>query len=755
MASHSGSDDSGNEVSNDPLLYDSDELYIYDSDELYIYDSDELPSYDPEDPSVYDPEDPSVYDSSEVDDEFNDSDEEEEPDIYPTCGLCRFYFVPGEIVGTSDLVDTRAQYWPGTYVNRAELERHHVRAFHLNCIYVVNDNFEVWEDLDATRDGLEGVYNVTGGTFDFIEPPQSMTERRDRWLQDSMVQDLQSALQNRLPREIYENIASYCKRERAARIAQDTWVNRGYPTVRQQYFFDGENDLWVNHVEIEGFRYVRSLNNRSISPSDTLIYSADTDTDTDTDAHKPLSIYFAEDYRGIRQVVISKSFRPPSVHREAGLHWVICCRGQRLPFYLHSRSDAVKLRGVAITPDGDDPKPDWNLRRWATFPRDLDPFLQLPAIDDDYNRNLNYYEAVQAVDWNSPGVCGYYFFLPRGDLRGIVAVKLQDLPTAHIDEYGEHCLSGLYVPIESDERVSELWLRTGDYFRYSDWECEQKETLILRTSKGRCHVLGPDKANAWLQADKTELKEFTYRTVATFSETGQKRMYYSRAGHDDIWLGFQKSTALDVWGGLGQVSAWTGAITAWFPAPKYDSRPLEDGYISTSAPVDGVKSIRACWAQERWTQGGRYTEKFIVGLLLGYADGSQRCVGKVRPDCLEAPMEIRADKIWLGASHRNSRWCRGTPWFPGDLSIDCIRVEEPFESDRVGYDYLEVPLAGRLEWHFYRQVCAVGHFDGNESHDEIGAALARATKNTLCKSDVKNFTVKVRSDADEVVSIGN
>ena len=103
------------------------------------------------------------------------------------------------------------------------------------------------------------------------------------------------------------------------------------------------------------------------------------------------------------------------------------------------------------------------MRRWSSLPRDLDTFPQPLAICDLYGQRRNYSDGIQAIDWNAPGICGYYFYFDAADLRGIVAVTFQDSRTSHIDDFGQRGDSGIYFPVDDGERVSDLWIRTGQY----------------------------------------------------------------------------------------------------------------------------------------------------------------------------------------------------------------------------------------------------------------------------------------------------
>ncbi|GKU06146.1 hypothetical protein FLAG1_09079 [Fusarium langsethiae] len=638
----------------------------------------------------------------------------------PTCGLCRFYFGPGDYMVH---YNSEARSPQGISIDRydvsnLDIDKFGNRFFHKGCVEAL-----AWGPINSGTE-LEGVYKVAGCASGYLQPPKSTVIHRHRWVRRSIVQDLQLALRGRLPLEIYDHIAGYCTRERATQIIRD--ARPEHTTLVKNLrglFFDGESPLWMHHVEIEGSRYVQSLSNSQIFYDDTLLLPAGHKTS------ESFNIYFAEDYRGIRQIIATKSDEPPSIDREAGLHWVICCRHQKAPFYFQWKNDGVKLRGFDVTKTENN-RPDWNRRRWAVFSRHLDSFPQPPKIYDGHLQTLSYYNAVQAVDWNSPGVCGYYFYIPDGHIRGIVTLKAKDPPTAHIDEFDQHGCCGIYVPIDSDERVSELCVRSGKSFFYRG-DSADEHALILRTSKGRSHVLGDDTGFAWPDDDRTGLKKFTYTSVATLPEKGQVRMFYSGNRHKG-WTCFEVATPLDMWLGLEPVTTLTREITVSLPAPDPYNVSIRYG-MSTSAPLEGVKSFRACrpwepgWGRFEWEK-----EKEVVGLLLSYTDGSQRSVGQVRPDSLEDTVEVRSDKIWLTGSVGVFTTQEDTN-ASRDPSSDRVCVDKPIDIDREGYEYLEVPLTGRLVWQFTHYRCAVAHIDSNEAYDddEIGMALAHGTVNII------------------------
>ena len=214
-------------------------------------------------------------------------------------------------------------------------------------------------------------------------------------------------------------------------------------------------------------------------------------------------------------------------------------------------------------------------------------------------------------------------------------------------------------------------------------------------------------------------------------------MFYSRPGLDWIWLAFEKPTNLEVWLGHGKITAWAGDISVSIPAPD-DSSMVEygsHGYFATSAPLDSVRSVRACrgWIRPHTSQ--------IVGLLLTYTDGSQRCVGQVRPYHLEAPLEVHSDAIWLGIGLTQNVYpsTTGRNWFPQAGRIRYVYVTEPPHSGV--YVYLKVPMTGRLDWRFCHYCSVVSHFDNGASRDEMKAVLKH--QNLLRESERETFDVEI------------
>lgn len=216
-------------------------------------------------------------------------------------------------------------------------------------------------------------------------------------------------------------------------------------------------------------------------------------------------------------------------------------------------------------------------------------------------------------------------------------------------------------------------------------------------------------------------------------------MFYSRPELDCIWLAFEKPTNLETWLGHGEITAWAGDINVSIPAPGNNSMVGHGslGRFVTSAPLHAVRSVHAC---RGWT---RPHKGQVVGLLLTYIDGSQRCVGQVRPDHLEAPLEVRSDAIWLDTGLTNTVYpfLIESNWFPQVGRIRHVHItERPSNS---GYACLKVPMTGRLDWHFSYDYSVVSHFGNGASRDEMKAVLKH--QDLLRESGMKTFDVQIRA----------
>jgi hypothetical protein len=207
------------------------------------------------------------------------------------------------------------------------------QAFHISCVDIVDSRVDIWNDM-ITHSVIRQLSRVTGTLSRLIEHPKSLTSQRSRWLRNSITEDIQHALKSRLPTEICQTIASYCTQERAAQIIRDLWLGRIRRNKKSIMIpLDDQFPLWVRYVDIEGCRYVASISRSRQSQSDELLFSPK------DYAGSSFLVYFTEDSRGIRRIVIRESEAPPSIHRGAGLRQIICCLHWKLPFCLRWKTD--------------------------------------------------------------------------------------------------------------------------------------------------------------------------------------------------------------------------------------------------------------------------------------------------------------------------------------------------------------------------------------------------------------------------------
>ncbi|KAF4439439.1 hypothetical protein FACUT_4194 [Fusarium acutatum] len=244
------------------------------------------------------------------------------------------------------------------------------------------------------------------------------------------------------------------------------------------------------------------------------------------------NMYFAEDSLGVRSVIACSDDGVRGTE-EPGLRWIsIPCDHYSLPFYVRINFDGLKLRNLDVT-QCERVHHYGQRTRWAMFPRDLS-YLNAPA---DNIVETSHRAAVHAVDWNLPGVSGYIIGLQSSCIDSIVPYRPGKLPPALIYAYGNARSTFLYLPVDPDERISELWLRSGD-FPYDDDALIRAESLIVVTSNGRSLVLGPDIRSRSPRSDRP----LNYEALADLPSTTPTRTFYYKRGHNESWLGFEKMT---------------------------------------------------------------------------------------------------------------------------------------------------------------------------------------------------------------------
>ncbi|KAF5571540.1 hypothetical protein FPHYL_286 [Fusarium phyllophilum] len=449
-----------------------------------------------------------------------------EPRVFNRCGLCKFRFHEGQAIITADRHNSTLPFtWDDKYYPEHRLHEHYgQKAFHAGC-------FQIAGDVIFTKGFLEScTWNLIWFVFDgsFIQPPPSAVAKRTRWLKSSLSLEVRHAIKNRLPIEVCENIAAYCLSEYATNLHLDAWQHRDSSDPNGDItlpVFNGQT-VWAQYVEIEGRNYIKSLSTVRMNENDTMVFMV---------KPKPysrmgLEMYFAEDSLGVRSVIACSDDGVRGT-KEPGLRWAyIPHRFYNLPLYIRMKFDGLKLRNLDVTQY--ERARHVERTRWAVFPRDLS---DLGAPDGD-SFESSHRAAVHAVDWNLPGVSGYVIGLQRSCIGSIVPYRPGRLLPALIDAYDNARSTWLYFPVDPDEKISELWLRSGE-FPQADDGLIQAESLIVVTSKGRSLVLGPDIRSHSPSRDGP----LNYEALADLPSTPTRTFYY-KYGHPESWLGFERMT---------------------------------------------------------------------------------------------------------------------------------------------------------------------------------------------------------------------
>ncbi|KAF5628794.1 hypothetical protein F52700_7886 [Fusarium sp. NRRL 52700] len=644
--------------------------------------------------------------------DFYDSfDEDDEPDVGPRCGLCQFKFEAFDSIHVFNPLNRfLPSPWEGKYSGTgtsAGLEA----GYHSSCVdqFAVdfslgnNIHFAIW---NATRYGDEDYGNIGN------EPLPSFEANRLRRLKKMFAEEFMTTLGGRLPLEVCENIGRYCLRDYAARLFKDAWKNKSHFGAKDAAFRVAKShEVWAQHIEFEGIQYVKSLSTTRRNESDTKLFGA---------AHgSRANIYFAEDLLGIREVVMTQDDDTPLTQGE-DLAWVVN-RRIALPFWFKSKSDGLKLRDLAITRTKKIVA-NYRQRRWTILPDNLDYCRLAPPLF--YHSGVST-EPIRAVDWNLPGCRGYSVLIDMNCVCDIIPNNTRGPYSRLMDVDKQHQGAWIYIPIDEDERVAELWVRNGEFPR-EDSSFAKCRSLIIRTSKGRSFVLG---SNMESRTTKKDICKFTYQGIAALLSTQPSRMLYCKTRHSKFWLCADPAESLD-----------QRRVNLSLPKPSKPTAFTGKQFLSSVVELRDVRTIAVC---RNWKS---YVGEEVVGLLLTYADGRQRCLGHIRLDHMDAPLLVTSGKIWLG-SEKSDKEPLPEGFWPRTKRIKWVGVEKPLPDEN--REYLDVSLEGSLEWQSYKNL---GHYDHAVHHlessdpkdtvDEMDGVQAHETPSgELAPSSVRTFAV--------------
>ncbi|KAF5649235.1 hypothetical protein F25303_4772 [Fusarium sp. NRRL 25303] len=336
------------------------------------------------------------------------------------------------------------------------------------------------------------------------------------------LQSKDDTIKNRLPLEVCENIAQFCLQERAVQVVRHHWLRKGRPkpgrisvTIREG------KPLWAQYVNYEGIRHVRSLSYRSVGGDETRVLSG---------SQGNVNILVAHDYLGVVDIIATSGEHVPSVKEKPGRWWTLFTP-RKMPFYLKARFDGIKLRELAAYRRRiDQPRFPEDLR-WSVLPTTLDPIPEPPIPFKSFLGD----EIISAIDWNRPDVIGYSFYGWDNTIMKIIPHKAGEKHPYDFGSTSQYAYSWVHFPIDSDERISEAWIRRYGIKLDSD-SPNPAATLILRTSKGRLLTLGPQLKYQQPVGYKTHAK---YDLVGTFPQDSPCRMYFANWETSVSWMRFE------------------------------------------------------------------------------------------------------------------------------------------------------------------------------------------------------------------------
>ncbi|CVK84811.1 uncharacterized protein FMAN_01738 [Fusarium mangiferae] len=621
----------------------------------------------------------------------------------PTCGLCRFEFVEGEeFVVYKPTSQLYPRIWYGKYDPFSPSQLAIEYGYHPDCVTLI-------QPRKLTNHWHYHLFHVTAGNRDSLSLLRLglSVERNGSNKQSPQTSDKLSVV---VSRKRYTN------------------------TSRASVFANAHANFskifgWVTAALIL-LSKLHTLEGILLFGRNTLVFKARFKKRSDTNRpEKFLHIYYSQDHVGIRGISITEDEEIPPLRMELGLSWAVH-RHQKTPFRFTLRDDHIKLRKLSIHHTI---KPDftYQTRNWGVLPENFGSFPRIPLATKSPSIDRLYFESVRAVDWNSPGLCGYSFYVDRHLIRGIISHKLGEKEPQKRDEYGITDDLWFHMPIDPDERVSELWLRRGQCEAFSLEISAEFETLIVRTTKGRSFTTGVDSA---CRFPPDEGRKFWYKAIAIFPPEGPSRMFYCRAKHLWTYFAFEHTPQLSNKGNPQGVASWGNFEIEHSLPPSFNPFASYFSFAVSSASLNDVRTITPCRA---WSELFRND---VVGLLFTYGDGRRRCVGLVRLDFLDPPLAVHSDSFWLGCTYKDTPVDECTPWHN---SVTKLCLSEPVQNKDI--EYVKVPLKGRLEWAVTPDGSAVRHVEKGEPSDEVGQVMAgRKEVLDYASPGIKTFAVPIR-----------
>ncbi len=305
--------------------------------------------------------------------------------------------------------------------------------------------------------------------YSFDPAPSDERRRRDR--SQLLLGKRLCDIYGRLPLELWLQVAGELVRECAISTAQTLWQHRS-SADRQ---VDIELGVWASYVCIDGVRYIADLSNAvdSRSSSAMILHVCKTSEIN--------VVYSLEDHLGIRRLVFASqedTAKPPSFPGSGkmnGLWWqTIPLRSRKLeaksdvsyrpcPLMLFSSHSGppqgLKLRSLESGSSTEKKETKWLWPSPMSQPqRALLSFWRFapesyPSVPDHVR--------MVSVPCNRPELTGYSVCLAGN----VMLIHAHSDGEEHLSLYDDSRLRShaiwLYMPMDPDERISEIWARRG------------------------------------------------------------------------------------------------------------------------------------------------------------------------------------------------------------------------------------------------------------------------------------------------------
>lgn len=224
----------------------------------------------------------------------------------------------------------------------------------------------------------------------------------------------------------------------------------------------------------------------------------------------------------------------------------------------------------------------------------------------------------------------------------------------------------LYMPIDQGDTISEIWKRSGCFNRHL--------ALLFITKRGRLYQLGPQHTGRW---------DFYTWTLLDQPSEEPALVWFDQSKFGIHELAFETPTPQP-----NSLDPTLVLPLSTFP----ESTSLRD-YFYTSVLLNDVVNVALCVHP---------SAKRITGLLFHRNNGDQACVGQIRLDCLQPPVQIsRSAGLWLGFVSTSL-----------GVFVESAQLSRPRKTSSV--QWFKVFFRGRLDWWFSVIQCKV-YQDGRAS----------------------------------------